>query len=1212
MRDLMIRTPVPADIEFRYIRAARSRQSAITKGRLLMRRFLVVGCGGSGGKTMAYLMDQLRSDLSKDGVPDLPLGWQFVFLDVPSGVDDGPEGLGSVVDQGGTYVGMGPKGGSYRDLDQTVSQKLREKQAFEGIATWAPQRPESVTRPINVGAGQYRAIGRMILLARAGEVRRALMAAMERINAPESVTSMKNAAFSVGSEFNEEQPTIVLVIGSMAGGSGASMALDVCRLLTQVNGVTAKLISLFMFSADTFDSLPPADRAGVRANALAMLGEIVASQAGAASRHDNALLKALGYSDGVGVPIPFARVFPVSRLMGVQKAAFGDGTMGPIYRGLARGLAGLMESSVASQQFVDFELGNQGSISAHSRYLGWGADPAESIPWGSYGFASLSMGRDRYAEYAAQRIARTCVDRLLDGHLQPGNPASGTEQVNALLDNQWPNICTRLQLPDGRTSAQQSSAELGAWMTTVALPREQGEGTARLIVDRDFAPYVPSPHGQNAAQFRDFLRAQSASRRQVIAESVNRSAYEWAFEWHQGLVRRTQDVVGDAISKLGLPYAGAAVDRLAGHLADFVSPNARVISGGTGSSDLSQLPEDVDRTLSGMRGSISGGDTIVARVVEGVRGKVRTLLYTRVSALVSEGLLTFVSDVLKPLQIAIREAQIILEQARGSQLRQDGLARLETTQYAAWPSDDDRRVPQRFDEANNEILLTSSRQFDTQYRSDIETAIPLAQTGGSPRLAVAAQVMSGLWATQGGIQPPGGLMEQTVGWRSRIFPTDPLTGESLVPSEARFDIHVRPAELLHRARMFVARPEESFSVFSSVSLREYLNTKRESEQQARHRDVMNKFRETLALAMPLISVDAQTVQILHGGNSVEYRYKFSSVPFRNLPIADDLEAILTNNPSTDPSTRINFRKALTEQGNPRRIDVFGSYPLYSPLAFDSVLEPVAQEWESTAPQGRAAYWTYRRARTLDASLAMSDAERRAMVAGWYIGQVVGELIIPGKPFRRPVQIWDPEDGTWVEFAQPLLTPPDRFRAPYDWLPAVLESHLMAIARVQQPPVLASLKPYLLLRELYDSEELGPATGIKQISAIDKLASWITSGSRSGMPSRIPAVAAATTPEERRDAAKRWLVGEGGPGHLAAHDFLPPKQFGATGGSYGIIESRTQASSTPFFRDLAVDIVWATQSLATVVDQAYEQASRTRPARGDDERGPTLPPKGDVF
>ena len=62
-------------------------------------------------------------------------------------------------------------------------------------------------------------------------------------------------------------------------------------------------------------------------------------------------------------------------------------------------------------------------------------------------------------------------------------------------------------------------------------------------------------------------------------------------------------------------------------------------------------------------------------------------------------------------------------------------------------------------------------------------------------------------------------------------------------------------------------------------MRDYLSAGgRESEQAQRHRDLVAKFRETLALAVPLISVDEQTVQLLHGGRSVEYRYKFSVGP----------------------------------------------------------------------------------------------------------------------------------------------------------------------------------------------------------------------------------------------------------------------------------------------------------------------------------------------
>ena len=48
---------------------------------------------------------------------------------------------------------------------------------------------------------------------------------------------------------------------------------------------------------------------------------------------------------------------------------------------------------------------------------------------------------------------------------------------------------------------------------------------------------------------------------------------------------------------------------------------------------------------------------------------------------------------------------------------------------------------------------------------------------------------------------------------------------------------------------------------------------------------------------------------------------------------------------------------------------------------DSILDPVIQQWDSTPPQGRGAFWKLRRARPLDASLPMGDRERQAMVAG---------------------------------------------------------------------------------------------------------------------------------------------------------------------------------------------------------------------------------------
>nr|WP_269452141.1 tubulin-like doman-containing protein [Tessaracoccus coleopterorum] len=51
---------------------------------------MIVGCGGSGGRTVRLLIDQLRADLRARGIAELPDAWQFVHIDVPVDPDKGP------------------------------------------------------------------------------------------------------------------------------------------------------------------------------------------------------------------------------------------------------------------------------------------------------------------------------------------------------------------------------------------------------------------------------------------------------------------------------------------------------------------------------------------------------------------------------------------------------------------------------------------------------------------------------------------------------------------------------------------------------------------------------------------------------------------------------------------------------------------------------------------------------------------------------------------------------------------------------------------------------------------------------------------------------------------------------------------------------------------------------------------------------------------
>jgi hypothetical protein len=1173
-----------------------------------LRRFLVVGCGGSGGATLAYLMDQLRSDLSADGVGRLPQGWQFVHIDVPNTSDRGPSGLGSVEEQGGTYFGCGPTAAAYSVLDTAVSRQLAATASVGAIGTWAPRDPEKVTNPISDGAGQYRAVGRMISLSRSSAIRQSLQVVWDRLSRPDTKAEMRSLTVPGLGSYDDNTP-IVLIVSSMAGGAGASMALDVCRLLTLNPQLDPKLMGVFMVTPNIFDALPEASRTGVRPNALAMLGEIVASQTGAARRHDVATLQALGQPGGEGVAIPFARVFPVGRFSGVDRTQFGDGSPEAVYRGLGRGLAGLIMSEAATTQFVRFDLGNTASPNGDRSLLGWGSK-WEDLPWGSYGFASLSMGRDRYREYSAQRIASSCVDRLLHGHLQPTNRASSNEQVAALLDSQWNGVCRRAGLPP-------TESDVRPWLKGYAFPDATVQSEARTLVQRELEPEMPYPDGLQAAQWVPALRHRLESLSPVIRDRANEVALRLAFAWHQRMLSEVEQVVAAAVAELGLPYAVAVIERMARHGREIIGPEAKRLSAQP-RPDVTAVPVTVDPLLSRLKGTVANGRQLVRTLLDGCREQIALQIEARAAEYVSKLLPQFSIDVLDRLRQALGDAQLLLESAVAAGITDRGLARLSTDQIPAWPSDGGQRVPSRFDEADNEVLLTSSAHFMPQYTADIRRSVEGAPNFEDARSQVVQQVISGMWTTTGGQSPPGGLLQRRAEWRSRVFQDDPTTGLPIIPSHTNYDLHVRAAELLGRARQFVDRPGESFDRFCRLSITDFVRGADAAEAQlaSRRKEVLEKFIEALTLARPLISVNNTALQAVHQGTDIIYRYKFSEVPFDGLPFADELTRVLQTNPMIDQPSVENLERAVTDTAGVTRIDIFGSYPNYSPLVYDAVLGPAAEQWAGVGEIGRESFWLWRRARPLDAALPMGDAERRAMVAGWLLGQVIGHIRIPQAPFTEPVQIWD-GSSRWVPFPHPLLTPPTRFVAKYDWLPAVLESVLVAIARTHETPVMASLRPYQLLRGIFDDSSQDPAGGLIRASqsARRNIAAWLTAPVGSGGdPSSVAGADAAATLDERAQLATDWLVRIR---DLAGEHYMAPGQDGAPGsGAFSRIDHRELASASPMFLDIAPDIWWATHELIRLVEE--ERAAAHRPVATDERPqhvtavGRTSPPDIGTF
>ncbi|MDD0859571.1 tubulin-like doman-containing protein [Arthrobacter alpinus] len=227
---------------------------------------------GAGGSTVAYMMDKIKSEFATHGIDRIPAGWQFVHVDVPTAPDTDIAGVGSVVEQGGDYIATGPASGSYSIVDNDLSQTLNSASALGEIGTWAPRDPERITTPIHSGAGQMPTVGRMITLSRVADLGAGLARAASRLFLPETSEEMVGLNIPGGGHFWPEHSPIVLVISSMAGGTGASMALDVCRLLSEIPGLHPAATAAFILTPDFLDCLPPAARGGVRANGLATFG----------------------------------------------------------------------------------------------------------------------------------------------------------------------------------------------------------------------------------------------------------------------------------------------------------------------------------------------------------------------------------------------------------------------------------------------------------------------------------------------------------------------------------------------------------------------------------------------------------------------------------------------------------------------------------------------------------------------------------------------------------------------------------------------------------------------------------------------------------------------------------------------------------------------------------------------------------------------------
>lgn len=1143
-----------------------------------MHRFLVVGCGGSGGVTVQFLMDQLKADLAQKGIYELPKGWQFVHIDVPLASDGGGTGRPDTVPaQGGRYIALGPQSANYNAVIGAVSERLINNKRFEQLATWV-SHPDKVSASVADGAGQVRSVGRLLTLSRLNVMRDGLQSALDAIK--DARGEMSDLARRVGGDAEAAGRTpIVLVVSSMAGGSGASMALDVCRVLSQLEGLSPANSGLFLYTPEIFDSLAPHERSNIPGNGLQMLGELVATQLGAAGPDDEELFKALDMGvmrDSRG--IPFGRVFPVGARIGEDGRKFGDGKLDNIYRGLGRGLAALMLSSKAAQSWASYDLGNSTEAPQKKEDFGWGVKSNKDLQWGTFGFAQLSLGRERYVEYAAQRLAREAVLRLLEGHKQVGSEETDEVQLQRVADARMPFFAGKFPLPQGY--------DVDGWINSQFAAAAQG--AAGGIVTRYIEPLLATGT-QNAQQWVQHVMSNSAASAPAMLQAASDEAYAIAVDWYERLLLATETQVAEVIASDGLPTAGKLLSTLTG-MVDTWGGAAR--TRGQVQVNVAAVPPDKIELASKLKGTLGAQHEIVNTFRVSFVDANRLAVQNLVARLVADILTSYKHDLLIPLQRALGNATDSLKQAKASDRRAAGLAQLRTDEFAEWPVAGNP-VPARFTHAENEVLLIDANQFAALFEQHIQKQLDTAATTVKQATDEAVRrIVLDRWETPGAPRE-GQLIVPLSKWRPSVLATVPgRPGERVATPPGAYEVHALTKHLLQRSREWVGELGSEIHTYSSATLRDFIDDVdiSDAERQQRVQELTAKFRDTLALAQPLVAINQNLVKRLHDDEAA-VAYKFSAVPFGGLALSDALMDEVTK-ATTLVTTHNFFRAALDAESKVSRIDVFGSYHPMAPLAFSSLLRPLGVGW-ANASLSRDTFTTGRRSRRLPGAVAMTEEQRLAVIGGWYVARLTGRLRLPDEVHAlESVQVFDgKERRDWVSFPNPLVISNIQLALNNgnNYLPAVLLSYGIALATASAQGTMDALRPYTVLREQWNSfEDALPPGNEHKLTAATTISRFLADRD---YPQGTPEGRKLQPTDDPEVIRKELLQRITGIRTALATDYLRPGQEGAVGGgAYSVISRPQDIWDVPLFHEVARDSYVVLGVLEELVTKAVPQAA----------------------
>jgi hypothetical protein len=1033
--------------------------------------------------SVRHIRDEVKSRLKARGVESLPRAWQFIGIDLVPAQTDLDEA--SPLPQR-DYVLIRSGARDMRGVEDILIANYPPRspeKGYEELIGWRADPKHFAGMNPLLGAGQRRALGRALGIAAlqnstiGPRIQHALQECIS--GGPELLTLAEHLGEKSGGL--ETPVTLVIVITSSAGGTGAGISMDVVEIIKRSSKSNENIQPvLIAYGSDIFAGNKSPD---MSANSMTYLSELM-----------NAM-----WSDSPGRNGVFAANNKIPDKRGPQYAfLIGRRNMKNIalahsrdvYRAVGISIAGWITSASVGRSFQDHVLGNWMSV-PHLGGFGFGHAIMPGIV-SSFGSSTVALGRKRFREYAAKLLLREIYEFHSRGYRQVAKSYFGQDAdrgidaaIRARLVQRFlPEVLESCGLSNpfdalGRPVADGSAQITEALLSSDHLRQFGGEVMGQILGQ---LPLEAMRGGEWEQQIDSAIQW---VKRDAIAAGVQEFRVREE-RWLGEVLSKVLASVNDVLSKATLPVTEELVRELVQDVLKSVIGFRN--QGQIATQRAAELGVRFRDACADIGNSKLDKDSPqVDEAVEYAAGIIAQELKAQASVSIAQTLEQVASNLLQPISTALVRAKNDVEEMTEPRFDQP-------PETGKWPTGD--VIPESFVPSPIEHLLEDYREWPQVLRGLLRTAetpLPGEDTSAAVRRGICGGVMEAQ-IDESQVRP--------ILWLREDVPLA-FTRNQPLPIRAELEFEL----LEDRIEKWLTRGDRELGRYLNEGLERYLGDTNHIDHDRRIAKFKEKLQMAMAQASPFVTLDETYFQTTYK-KAPQQVFTMEPIPFQKGHPAHDTAVEVIKNAISDDSP-INFTGQDVESVT---ASCFLKHPIF-PGIVASVMNDLAEEG-GKAGQDTAnfrAWLSYKRAHVLDESIPLPDNAIRALIRGYAVGRITG-LVSMLEDNVAAISA----GGEVLRFPSPAFAKLGEIHG----LASILMSMQLGFLKVSQQRETA-FRAYGALFELgVNSPEDDPYhPDDYRVSA--ELQSFIETGSTSSAPIEV-SVQAQASREERIDAAKALL------------------------------------------------------------------------------------------